>query len=714
MRPEALDMMRLQFIDNIRIGQKLIGGFVLVTLLMCLIGVIGFSGMNTISGQMDHMYTENTIPLTEIASMEVSLNSMRALVFRSMAIIDEREQDEGRLKTEIASIESQIQNLSSSSMTPDEAKVFETFKTQWVDYKKSAVGVFELEKAKKEQDALTSIKNGGEHANARRATVATFDQLKQIVLSQAEITAKAGSIEVKNSITFMTVVALVIIIISLFIAFTLTRSITEPLHQVMNQFDRMSRGEINTRLTLFRKDEIGKMAGMADLFSDFLEQEVVVTLQRIARGDLSTNLTPKSESDQITPALIEMSNAVTGVITELDLISSRAAEGDLKARGDEIKFHGSYQQIVKGFNTTLQSLTIPINEAIRLASEYSKCNFVARFSNKVKVKGDFVAFERAMNEIGLEVSRALGVIGIEMKELESQAKMAESGIEDVQRGAGIIAANADSTRANAEMSEEEIIQVLRGMEDLTNHVMKVSANVEAVAQSGTETDRLARKGITAAASAEEGMESIRKVSGEATSIIFEIRDQMVEISRITDIISDIAEQTNLLALNAAIEAARAGDAGRGFAVVAGEVKGLAEQVGTAAQKIATMISELDNRSSRATTVMKEAESVIEDGSISLRETLEIFSSLTKGVQEIKTNMDAVASSSEQQAASFEEITASVHEMSAHVKQTSQDAMNSSSTAEEALSIAQQITDIINDINTAVSTTTTEMQRFLIA
>ncbi len=714
MRGQECIMTRLQFIDNIRIGQKLIGGFVLVTLLMCLIGVIGFSGMNTISGQMDHMYTENTVPLTQIASMEVSLNSMRALVFRSMAIVDEREQDEGRLKSEISNIDGQIQNLSSSSMKPDEAEAFTIFKTQWADYKKSAVRVFELEKVKKEQDALISIKNGGEHANARRATVATFDQLKQIVLSQAETTAKAGSEEVKNTITIMAVVALSIIIISLFIAISLTRSITEPLYQVMNQFDRMSRGEINTRLTLTRKDEIGEMAGVADRFSDFLENEVIVTLHRIARGDLSSCLTPRSETDQITPALIGMSRAVTGVIHELELVSTRAAEGDLSARGDETRLEGSYQQIVRRFNETLQSLVIPINEAIKLASDYSKCNFTARFSTKQRVKGDFVAFEEAMNDIGREVSHALSLIGLQMKELDSHAKTAESGIEDVQRGAGIIAANADSTRANAEMSQEEITQVLRGMEDLTTHVMKVSASVEAVAQSGTEADHLARKGTTAAASAEEGMDSIRKVSGEATGIIHEIRDQMDEISRITDIISDIAEQTNLLALNAAIEAARAGDAGRGFAVVAGEVKVLAEQVGQAAQKIARMITELDNRSARATIAMKESESAIENGSISLRETLEIFSSLTKGVQEIKTNMDAVASSTEQQAASFEEITASVTEMSTHVHQTSKDAMNSSEIAEEALSIAQQITGIISEINRTVSTTTAEMQRFSIS
>jgi len=706
-------MKRLKFLDNIRISKKLIGGFVLVTLLMSSIGIIGFLGMNTISGQMNEMYSENTIPLTEIASMEVSLNSMRALVFRSMAIPDEREQDEIRMQTEVANIDSQIRNLSSSSMTPEEEAVLRTFSGQWADYKKAAINVFELEKSQREQEALTSIKNGGEHANARRATVVTFDQLKQIELSQAESTARAGSSEVNYTITKMAIVAIFVIIISLFIALILTRAIIEPLYQVMNQFDRMSKGEIGTRLRLIRTDEIGQMAGMADRFSDFLEQEVISTLNQIARGDLSTQLTPKSDVDQITPALIGMGSAITDVITELEYIADMAAKGDLGAKGDDTRLQGSYKQIVQGFNVTLQLLIDPINEAIRLASEYSRCNFTARFSDIVKVNGDFIAFEKAMNEIGHEVSQALGVIGSQMKDLETHAKLAEAGIGDVQRGAGIIAANADNTRANAELSEVEITQVMKGMEDLTTHVMKVSAHVDAVAQSGKEADKLARKGTTAAANAEEGMESIKTVSGEATGIILEIRDQMDEIGRITDIITDISEQTNLLALNAAIEAARAGDAGRGFAVVAGEVKELAQQVGQAAQKIASMISELDMRSNRAATAMKETESVIETGQVSLQETLEIFSSLTKGVQDIKNNMDAVACSTEQQAASFQEITANVNEMSSHVRQTSKDALNSSATAEEALSVAEQITTIIKEINSVVTTTTKEMQRFSI-
>ena len=57
-----------------------------------------------------------------------------------------------------------------------------------------------------------------------------------------------------------------------------------------------------------------------------------------------------------------------------------------------------------------------------------------------------------------------------------------------------------------------------------------------------------------------------------------------QIGTIVDVITRIAQQTNLLALNATIEAARAGEAGRGFAVVAEEVRKLATETATSAEK----------------------------------------------------------------------------------------------------------------------------------
>lgn len=701
-------------INNISIGNRLIAGFIIVTILMSSVGVIGFIGMNSIGAGMDKVYSEGTIPLLEVTSIETSLNSIRALVFRTAALPAEREQDEKRMNDEIKKIDGLVASLEKQPLTKEELANLTHFSGQWTQYKSAATEVFTLLKEGKEKEAMASIANGGNHANARRATVDTFDKLKQGILLNAQNIAQAGHDEKDRTVPVMILLGIFAVIIALAFAVLLTRSITRPLRQVITRFDHMSRGEISGRLNLNRRDEIGEMAAMFDQFSQYLERDVVGTMHQIASGNLTAQVAKRGDNDQITPALTDTLNALNQVISELKRLSDYATAGDLAVRGEPGVLAGSYREIILGFNDTLTALISPLSGAIDLSKEYAECNFSARFPAGIRTEGDFKAFREALDAIGSEVSSALLVVERQMHDLSDHSDKATSGIDDVKRGAGIIADNADQTRSNAEQSEEGITQVLRAMEDLTSTVASVSTNVEAVAQAGAHADQLAKTGILSAATAEEGMVSIKKSSAEVETIIKEIQGQMTEITKIIGIITAISEQTNLLALNAAIEAARAGDAGLGFAVVAGEVKALANQTGESAQKIASMITGLENQSRQAVMAMDGAGEAIEQGGIALQETVQSFNQLTKAVEEISKNMASVAGATEEQAASFEEITASITEMSGLVKETAKDALNSSATAEEALAVVEQITTIISEINEVVATTNDEMKRFSIS
>ncbi|MGL5630874.1 MAG: methyl-accepting chemotaxis protein [Azovibrio sp.] len=91
--------------------------------------------------------------------------------------------------------------------------------------------------------------------------------------------------------------------------------------------------------------------------------------------------------------------------------------------------------------------------------------------------------------------------------------------------------------------------------------------------------------------AEKAQQTMGTVAGLSTSA--------EKIGHILSLIHEIADQTNLLALNAAIEAARAGEAGRGFAVVADEVRKLAERTGVATKEISTLVSAIQQDTSKA-------------------------------------------------------------------------------------------------------------------
>ncbi|MEI6840778.1 MAG: methyl-accepting chemotaxis protein, partial [Methanomicrobiales archaeon] len=483
-------------------------------------------------------------------------------------------------------------------------------------------------------------------------------------------------------------------------------------------------------------------------------------VDRISKGDLPPRITDNYRGDfnEIKNNLNQCIDAVNLLVEDMHAASTAAVEGRLNARTDSSRHQGDFAKVVKGVNDTLDAVIGPVHEAMRLSDELARCNFSARFDERIAVAGDFIEFKSALNNlgrriegaikeigrvaasyasgdfstginpglniqgdliklkesldrIGVEVSKSLAVVNIKMNDLLNEAAQASAGVSDVSRGAEMITKNAEDTKLNAERSDQGITQVLRTMEDLTKTVSEVSSNAEAVAVLSNKTNVLAKEGIAYAGRAETGMGSITKTSKEVDALIAEIKLQMDEIGKIVGIISDLANQTNLLALNAAIEAARAGEAGRGFAVVASEVKSLAQGSRQSAQNIGELITGLQKKSQDAANAMANAGIAVKEGNAALADTLRIFNELTGSVEDISKKMVTVAGATETQAASFEEITASVNEMSGLVRQTAKDALNSSTTSEEALSVVHNITQVIKEINGAIATINTEMGKF---
>ena len=265
---------------------------------------------------------------------------------------------------------------------------------------------------------------------------------------------------------------------------------------------------------------------------------------------------------------------------------------------------------------------------------------------------------------------------------------------DIAEGADMVMSNAEKVSANAEHGKEAVQQVLRAMEDLSVTVADVSNRTEEVSTSSAQADKLAKLGTDMAQTAEDGMRVIKASANDMDRIIKEIQDEMNNIGKIVDIITEIAGQTNLLALNAAIEAARAGDAGRGFAVVAAEVKDLSQQSRASAGSIAAMISSLQKKSEAAASATKEAIDAVSQGSDVLEKTLVVFSDLVKSVDDISTTIERVAGMTEEQAATVEEITGSVNEVS-HMM------VESANEAESSTSVTKETAAAVNELNGAV-------------
>ena len=468
-----------------------------------------------------------------------------------------------------------------------------------------------------------------------------------------------------------------------------------------------------------RKTELAKKE-LVDFTDSYLET-LSANLGMLATGNLDFNLNIVAATENTKEAhtnfsginnnLTDVRDALSHMMADTKMLAKAAIEGKLDTRADVTRHIGEYQKIIEGMNATLDAVITPVNEGMRMANEFAKCNFSARVDEKLNMDGDFIRFKEALNNIGIEVSKAVNMINRQIMDLASSAEEANASIEEVASGAEQIAKNAQGVSQNAERGNDGIAQILRAMEDLNQTVTDVAQKAEKVSQLTENANTMSMKGTELAAQAEKGMVSITSSSNEVDKIIFDIKAEMDKIGKIVGLISDLANQTNLLALNAAIEAARAGEAGRGFAVVATEVKSLAQESRASAENIADMIGTLQKKSIAAGEAVASSNREVKTGSEALSQTLSSFNLIVRAIEDISKNVVEVASVSEEQAATVEEVTASVSEVQQMVHATAKDAMDAAAAAQEASASIDQITKVVGNVNSIVDSVSREMAKF---
>ncbi len=438
-------------------------------------------------------------------------------------------------------------------------------------------------------------------------------------------------------------------------------------------------------------------------------------IDRIGKGDLPPKITKEAlgEYNTIKDGLNRCIDALQILIDDCAILAKASDEGHLDIQCDVTKVQGAYREILEGINQSLENVLIPVKETRRICMEYAHLNFTAQVDPMLKMPGDWLAFKNALNNVGFEVSKAIGLVNGILHELTEQAQHAMVSMREVSAGAEQIAVNTGKVSSNSIKGEDGIEQVLKAMEDLTITVAEVARRAEVVSNTATSANVYAKNGVELAQKTEAAMEEIKRSTTEADLIVKDINSQMDEIGKIVRLISDIANQTNLLALNAAIEAARAGEAGRGFAVVAAEVKSLAQESRQSAENIADMIRTLQAKAAKANDAMGQAGTSVAEGGVILSETLEAFERIAASIDDITRNVTDVASAAEEQAASVEEVTASVHEVSSLVQNTAKEAGDAAAATEEISASVDQVTHIFDHVQEIVKDVSQEMAKFKI-
>jgi len=298
-----------------------------------------------------------------------------------------------------------------------------------------------------------------------------------------------------------------------------------------------------------------------------------------------------------------------------------------------------------------------------------------------------IVHDDEIGEVGNWVNRFLdGIEEIIVGVAKDTAKIA-GAVEQVAASAQVIAESSANQNSHASA-------VSSAMQQMSASVAEVSRNSSEASATAQEAGQAAVGGTQTVSNTVAIMQEIANASRESAQTIQQLDRSSDQIGRIVAVIDDIANQTSLLALNAAIEAARAGEQGRGFAVVAGEVRKLAERTTSATKEIGSMITNVQQTTQQAVSVMDESSSKVAYGLEVTQQCSMALDLIMARASEVENRISQIAATATEQAASTEEVTRSMGDIVSMVR-------DSSGSARESAEACRSLSLLTRDLQSLV-------------
>ncbi len=183
--------------------------------------------------------------------------------------------------------------------------------------------------------------------------------------------------------TILIVASILGVILSFIVSITITKQIKQPVDEILDVALAMSEGNVNKKITIKQKDEIGQMA---DAFK-------------------------------------EMQGVVQNILGETDRLIGATKDGKLDARGNAADYKGSWNDLIEGVNDLINAFVGPINVTAEYVDRISKGDIPPRITDEYK--GDF-------NEIKNNLNQCIDIMSSLLVETNTLVEGAKNGKLDLR------------------------------------------------------------------------------------------------------------------------------------------------------------------------------------------------------------------------------------------------------------------------------------------
>lgn len=465
---------------NMKIGVRLIGGFLFVAAISAVVGYVGITNTRQMNDMADEMYTKELLGLSHIQDANIELISIGRA--RSNYLLATTQEERDRHLASIAKSSTALKEYLTKArplfVTDRAAELFNSFNNVSEEYEREmqrALAMAATQKLQERDPALV------QSLDLVRTKADKLDEMLDELQAQKEVRAKQAADETGAlylaSRTLMLSFIIGGVLLGVAMGFFISRSITKPLSKAVDVANRLSEGDLTMEIDATARDETGQL---------------LLAMKNMV-GKLSQVVTEVNGGAE---ALASASEEVSATAQSLSQASSEQAAGVEETSA-------SMEQMTASISQNTENAKVTDGMATKAASEASE--------GGEAVKATVAAMKQIAQKIGIIDDIAYQTNLLALNAAIEAARAGEHG-----KGFAVVAAEVRKLAERSQVAAQEISTV-------------ASSSVELAEKAGSLLDHM----VPNIRKTSDLVQEITAASEEQTSGVGQINSAVMQLSQTT-------------------------------------------------------------------------------------------------------------------------------------------------------------------------------------